>query len=91
MRIAKIVIIRVLLRAFLEHLISVVRNLTHTVLHSPSSEPSVVPVDGIDLRTSVQVKDMISGEDITVASRSAEIVAKHRIIRPLIDTTFRKD
>ena len=85
------VVVTVLLVALLEHVVVVVRSLTHSVLDTPRAEPSSMTLGAVDLGTAEKIDDVFFGECLAVIGCGTEIPTEQRVVSPLVDTAFRKN
>ena len=84
--VAERIVVGSLFLSFLEHLIGVVGNLTHLILHAPAAEPCLVTVVAVGLHTTVEVDDMVFGNHVVVGHRRTEVPAKEAVVAALVDT-----
>ncbi len=87
----KAIVVRALLLWLLKHCVSPWRNLTHVVLHTPTTEPCSVTLYRVNLHSTIEVYDMVFVVYIIISSRCTEVVTEHAVVGTIQDTTIRKD
>ena len=83
------IIFRVILYTFFKYLISIVGYLTHTILHTPTTEPCRMTVVTVGFHTTIEIYDVIFIEYIVITDGCTHIPSKKTVVGALINTTIR--
>ena len=85
------IVLGVILGALLEHLVIVIGDFAHAVLHAPAAEPGLVTVHGVDFHTGVRVHGVNPAKGLGEIGGQTGIPAEHLVVGALVDTAHGQD